>query len=101
MFLDALSLVSLGGPDDVLLSPDGTDGVDLVLCRVEGANVDLELFGPLELLELLELRLPLVESTVFLGYCKNSSLIVMSALEMSLLRSDCYLPGKCQRHALL
>lgn len=74
----------------MLLSADGTDGTDLVICLVDGTNVDLELFGLLvELLELLELLLPLVASNVFRGYCKNSSLIVVSALEASLSVSVC------------
>jgi hypothetical protein len=34
VFFEVLSLLSLGGSDDALLSPDG---MDLVLGRVEGA----------------------------------------------------------------
>lgn len=74
VFLEALSL---GGSDDaLLLSPDG---MDLVLCCVEGAYEDFELAGLLvEVLELL-VELPVV-STEFLRNGGNSSLVSRSVL---------------------
>jgi hypothetical protein len=71
VFRETLSLLSLGGSDDALLSPDG---MDLVLGRVEGAYDDFELAGLLvEVLEPL-VELPVV-STEFLRNGGNSSLI--------------------------
>ena len=74
VFLEALSL---GGSDDaLLLSPDGMDSV---LCCVEGAYEDFELAGLLvEILELL-VELPVV-STEFLRNGGNSSLVSRSVL---------------------
>jgi hypothetical protein len=76
VFLDLLSLASLGGSDDALLSPDC---MDLLLCLVEGAYDDFELAGLLvEVLELLT-ELPVV-STELLRNGGNSSLISGSVL---------------------
>jgi hypothetical protein len=67
----ALSLASLGGSDDALLSPDC---MDLLLCRVEGAYDDFELAGlRVEVLEAL-VELPVV-STELLRNGGNSSLV--------------------------
>jgi hypothetical protein len=70
VFLEALSL---GGSDDaLLLSPDG---MDLVLCCVEGAYDDFELAGLLvEVLEEHLVELPVVSMEV-LRKGGNSSLV--------------------------
>jgi len=79
VFLEALSLVSLGGSDDVLRS---LDGMDLVLCRVEDAYEDFELPGLLvEGLEAFELAFLFVVSTEFLRNGGNSSLMFESVLK--------------------